>query len=298
MKLFRFLGLSVLGLGIVLGMSACDGPASEKLIPKPKFKKKVFKGDVKGQEFFTPQVDILFVVDDSGSMGTHQTNLANGIRTFVDNLDSNSLLEYHFGVITSSDDFSSTRNSGGGNLAGFPPFVDKNTPDGLLKLQENLMVGTSGDATEIFLDVIRMAHSPNLTQPGGRNSGFFRRNAYLAIIFLTDSDDQGNMSAQDLHRFLVDTKGGKEDLVLAYGAIIPRGDSCDRSGEPEPDRIMTFLSLAKGGDYFSLCDLNFGKRLAELANDIVGRVGKYFYLREIILRKSYFQFKTLIHNNS
>ncbi len=262
----------------------CDGPASEKLIPKPKFEKKVFKGEVRGQEF-RPQVDILFVVDDSGSMTQHQQNLSNGMSTFIQGLNTSSFLDYHFGVITTSLDYSSYNRSGGGALVGNPAYVDKNTPNGLEALRNNVLVGTGGDTTEIHFETIKLALSPLHTSSGGRNFGFFRPKAHLAIIFLTDTEDQGNKKngagPVQLYDFLLNLKGGNSDLILGYGAIVPPNTSADcRRDPPEPFRILEFLNLVEGGNYFSLCDPSFGTKLAMLANDIVDKVGRYFYLRE------------------
>lgn len=47
-----------------------------------------------------PQVDIIFVIDDSGSMREHQANLARNIDHFVEGFAKNSIIDPHIGVMT------------------------------------------------------------------------------------------------------------------------------------------------------------------------------------------------------
>lgn len=47
-----------------------------------------------------PMVDILFVIDDSGSMRAHQANLAKNINQFVDGFAKSSLIDFHIGVLS------------------------------------------------------------------------------------------------------------------------------------------------------------------------------------------------------
>ena len=46
-------------------------------------------------EFTAPKVDILFVIDDSGSMSTHQQSLANNVGRFVQQFFQGIQIDFH-----------------------------------------------------------------------------------------------------------------------------------------------------------------------------------------------------------
>lgn len=251
---------------------------SPKLVPVPPVK--LDKITVPGAEkySFNPKVDILFVVDDSGSMEGHQQNLIKNIESFTKGLASNQILDYHFGVLTSSlGEYNQGKKGGKGKLVGPPTVIDRQTPKGLDFLRENLHVGTKGSGTEMFFDPVKVALTPPLID--NENKGFYREDAHLAVIFITDSDDQSDdLEAQTYFQFLMDLKKGDAKKLLHYGAFIPRSNStCNRSGEPQPDRIEEAMLLL-GGKAFELCDPDFGQKLADIAVDLETRVGRVMYL--------------------
>src|SRR3954469_18675110 len=73
---------------------------------------------------YDPLVDILFVIDNSGSMGSHQANLAQNIGLFIDQIKKNVNLNFHIGVISTDMSDSYQR----GKLQGLPKFVSNTTP--------------------------------------------------------------------------------------------------------------------------------------------------------------------------
>lgn len=264
-------------IGVLCGLllvAACTPPTSKFLIPRPDPTQKVkdSHGDIK--LIFKPTVDILFVIDDSGSMGAHQLNLSANIDLFTNGLGKTQILDYHIGVTTT--DF---RGRLSGALKGSPLVVDKNTPDGLIRLRSNLLVGTSGDGTEsVFKPTIDALSEPNLS---GANKGFYRQDAYLALVYVTDAHDQSNMQASDVYNFLMNLKEWDRERIITYGVIVPSGeDNCDRDEDRTPITTEEFLHITKGIS-FSLCDPDFGKRLAEIGDDLVQKVGMFIPLKQI-----------------
>lgn len=270
----RKISQAILLLSLVAIGFACTPPASKFLIPRPdpagKVKDSV--GDIK--LIFKPTVDILFVVDDSGSMGGHQSNLATNIDLFTAGLGKTQILDYHIGVTTTDFSFSTS-----GVLRGFPTYVDKNTPDGLIRLRNNLVVGTSGPGTEsVFEPTIRALSEPNLSNS---NKGFYRPEAYLALVYVTDAVDQSDNQAGDLYNFLMNLKDWDREKIISYGVIIPVGEkNCDRDDGSEPIKIEEFLHMAKGIS-FSLCAPDYGQRLAGIGDDLVRRVGMFIPMKQI-----------------
>lgn len=157
-------------------------------------------------------IDILFVVDDSGSMIEEQTSLRNNFPAFINVLNTieGGLPDVHLGVI------STNAGTGGVNIGGCSTATAPNGDDG--NLQTNSCAGLqaayiedlknadgtrarnySGDLTSLFSCMANLgtagcgfeAHlnSVKLSLSPGKNPGFLRPNAYLAVIFITDEDD-------------------------------------------------------------------------------------------------------------
>ncbi len=172
-----------------------------------------------GEPEVCSKMDILFVIDDSGSMGEEQSNLGANFPEFVNVLDNymagEGILDYRIGVTTTGRTASYTIDP---NLEPLPipipipiPIptldVDDDGADGAL-LQDCGMterwldrddgnvanqfscvaaVGTSGPALEMPLLATQMALGDRMND--GTNSGFLREDSLLAVVILTDEDD-------------------------------------------------------------------------------------------------------------
>lgn len=227
-----------------------------------------------------PAVDILFVIDDSGSMGTHQKNLAANISGFVSQFLTNSSLDYHIGVITSSTDLGGgwTANKNG-ILIGNPAYIDNSTVNALSLLTQRMVVGTDGSGYERFFTPVQMAlTNPNLSGP---NKGFYRPNAYLALVFITDAEDQSSeLPTADFIDFLKDLKPGRPDKILSYGVIVPSAapsGSCERDDYLTPVRIEEYLT-AFNGQSFGLCDPAYGQKLSDMGKNLADKVSRLLLL--------------------
>lgn len=282
-ELFSGLRKKVVGVTGVLvfvatGLLACS-EESTKLLELPVAKKERVKNTGGNKVTFNRSVDVLFVVDDSGSMAGHQTNLATNIKEFTKGFLSNQILDFHIGVVTSTMETAWSTNpcyAFGGELFGCTKYVERLTPNGLAVLEKNLNPGINGSGTEEFFSPLRAALSPPLL--GGKNAGFYRPDAYLAVVFLTDSDDQSEESAQDIYKFMLNLKGGDAAKVITYGVYIPTNVStCPRSGEPAPVKLEALFKLTSAKT-LGLCDADYGTKLAALGDDLARRVGSVLYL--------------------
>lgn len=216
-----------------------------------------------------PRLDILFVVDNSYSMATHQINLATNVEKFTAEFSKSSFIDYHIGVITTD------KYRGGGKLVGDPRYVNKKTPNINSVLARNILVGTKGSSSEMVFDPVEMA----LTFPhlNGWNAGFFRPGATLALIFITDAEDQSTkLNETSFYQFLLGLKGGDASKVLAFGVIVPTNDplNCKRDEVSAPYRIESFLAALPNNmnNVVNLCDPDYGSRLASMAKSIVDEI--------------------------
>lgn len=233
--------------------------------PRPKETEKVNEKPKLENTFNNPKLDLLFVVDDSGSMGSHQINLSNNIDQFVTSIFANKLIDYNIGVITS------TKENNGALRGGF---ITKQTPSKELILKTNLLAGTGGSGTEHFFEPIKAALESSIA--GGINKGFYRPDAFLAIVFITDTGPSDRlMNSGQLFNYLVRLKSGDVNRVLSYGAIIPmeNPNNCPTDGEwrGAVGELFNFINLTKGS-YFDLCSPTFGRDLARIGEDLVERI--------------------------
>lgn len=264
--------------------------------PSTVYKKEALPPDAvltaRGGVKFDPSVDILFVIDNSGSMGSHQQTLSTNIDEFVKSMSYNALLDYRIAVITTDDTQSGVGGFGGlfFSAPGAPAVITPRTLNGLVHLKNNLNVGTSGSADERVCDPILMAlDKQNLS---GFNKGWRRKNSHLAIFVITDTEDKSKAySAKDCYDALVREVGGDSSRLLVYGAYIPHpytsGPPCSGEGEATV-KLDEFFQLtgASKGNVFSLCEPDYGKKMAAVGSAIRTKVGRYIYLDRVPILKS------------
>ncbi len=275
-----FLAVVILAT-LTLVILSCS-PKSPKNLVQPDFSKPTVTIGL-GQYSSIPSVDILFVVDNSGSMNSHQKTLSDNIDKFIDGFGKKATFDYHIGVITSD----MPRDAG--QLWGTPSFITSKTPDGLKVLKKNVMVGTNGHWNEEFYAPIFLALGPNLAK--STNAGFLRENALLVIFIITDTNDLGFSSygskmidGPGLWSELVKLKGGEENILI-YGVLNDKTETrCDAYGE-DPVNLREFLVLSKGIRY-DLCDPNFGARLAEASLVVQSRIPRTILLRQVPLENT------------
>ncbi len=183
------------------------------------------------------QVDVIIVVDDSGSMGPYQNTFSANIENIFSDFKD---LDTHFGVLTTStyDPLSA------GVFVG-----DSGTTTA--QLQENLAVGTQGYYIEKAFRSLVLALSPPLINK--QNKGFLRPGAPLVIVFITDEPEQSELTVND---FLVNLLILKGDLDITVYGYIPKSDDCGRDG---PNTKVPDLVNLLGGKTYSICDADWSK---------------------------------------
>lgn len=149
-------------------------------------------------------IDVLFVIDNSGSMAEEQANLAQNFPQFVSVLDASGL-DYRVGVTTTGRDYTwsmatpignipeSQDGGDNGNLLApaacnmTKKWIDKGDPDPAAAFACVANVGTGGPSEEMPLAAMRDAFEARIAD--GANAGFHRPDALLAVVILTDEDD-------------------------------------------------------------------------------------------------------------
>jgi hypothetical protein len=207
------------------------------------------------------RVDILWVIDNSASMGTYQQAVIHNADLFIQEfVAKQSLLDWKMGIV-STDDYDQ-------------PYVGFNTGDELNKHTVDPVakftaavrrLGTSGSGLEKPFLCAQKALNANPT--------FLRKNAILALIVVTDAPDQSNIPGDDMAKYLVTLKGGNQKQVVYYGVLGPEDWSCTSDGywNFAGSAYEVMRPLFTGKDY-PLCSPDFGKNLADLGKDLVKKI--------------------------
>lgn len=266
-----FISLMLLPLLVL----ACQAEPGSKKVPKRE-RKIIKNGNVQS---FNPKIDVLFIVDDSGSMSSHQTHFSANANIFIQEILKSQFIDYHIGVTTSSvtGTFSTGSKAPDGELMSYSGvnFVANTTKFGEEYLAQLLKVGTSGAGSEEFLSIPPLTFS-NLNI-NGVNKGFYRDDAQLAIFVITDAVDQSDVTSEHAIEFLVDLKGGDSRKIHYAAAIIDqvfdsscRHDSFSNKDAVKMKAVINFFQ--ERGSMFELCSKNYGESMAKVAKDIVKAV--------------------------
>ncbi len=210
-------------------------------------------------------VDILWVIDDSGSMTNERRTLVGNFDRFVQELLALQV-DFQMGVtsIVAAD---------GGRLRGTTKIISKLTPNPRSVFEFNTTFPASRSRWEQGLRMTQLAlSSPNL-DPGQPNVGMLRAKAALAIIVVTNEDDSSFGTTDYYARVFRGLKGkGNENLVSfsVIGGTIPNG--CTPAAEiglygsnASPAVRYAEVATKTGGIIGSICDASFEQTLIRIA---------------------------------
>lgn len=233
-----------LGLGALLGGLGCQGYTFEQKCPEG-----ITESQVTVPAAKPVPADILFVVDNSGSMADEQANLAANFEFFINQIQGSG--DYQIAIVTTDQSGSPPEKAGlieYTYLTSHPyqPAIGNNynsacydlpdiahgcfrgpNPDRRIirstqpaseqisDFQANVMVGSCGSGTETGLKSMRAALEQ--TGPSQCNSGFLRPDANLVVIFVSDEEDTDNTP---IGQYVQDLVGFKDPSKVRIAAIV------------------------------------------------------------------------------
>ncbi len=206
--------------------------------------------------------DLLWVIDNSGTMSEEQASLEAAYGDFMaELLDAD--IDFHIGVITTDVSDMDTA----GVMVGDPPVLDNDTEDLEDVFIDHADVGVDGSSDERGFDAVMLA----LSEPriSNENAGFLRDDATLNIIFISDEDDHSSASVSDFQSFLASLKGGNDYRVSALVGDIPYGcASLTGAADPAPK----YLEVAENteGVTQSICSDSYADMMARLVMILAG----------------------------
>lgn len=227
------------------------------------------------------KVDVLVVIDNSGSMGPEQQNMANRFSAFIDQLSG---LDWQIGIITT--DVSSNAAKKDGRFLEFSGLSGKFIIDSSMNLTsaKNAFAATiqrpysegSGYEQGIAASYRAIERSQIVdNQINLPNVAFFRPGSALAIIVVTDANETNSSGTQlrnipeNLVNLVHTTFPGKP--FAFHSIIVKSGDiNClNQSGNEGYGTAYEQASALTGGIVGSVCELNYTTQLSSMGKAVV-----------------------------
>ena len=213
------------------------------------------------------EVDILLVVDNSGSMQDEQDELSVGFESFVEFFDLADV-DYHIGVTTT--DMSATGEQGTLVDNAGPHVIHRDTDDPAEAFHDNVQVGVVGWGFEKGLSAAAHALSEEMNE--GDNEGFLRDDALLSVIFVSDEEDSSSHPVNDYINYFYGLKDSRERDVFNASALVgldpetlePANCSSGLFGSAAAGRRYHDVALQTGGVVASICESDFSQVITEM----------------------------------
>jgi hypothetical protein len=199
--------------------------------------------------------DVLWVVDNSCSMGDEQGYLADDFGYFYSVLNGAGV-DYRIATVTTDND----------DFQGSTKVIDPYTPNGAAVFSSNCTVGTGGSGTERGLQYGYSALTQAINNQSP-NQGFWRQDAGLRVVYVSDEPDQSG----DWGTYLSYYQGLKADpsTVILSAICGTNGfvaQSCSGpGGSASPGSGYVDVANSTGGVLGSICDSDWSTVLTNLA---------------------------------
>ncbi|MBL7715407.1 MAG: VWA domain-containing protein [Bdellovibrionales bacterium] len=236
------LHFTVSSLAFFLGFAQIQALAAPTFVPVQDCKETVVPG---AKKYFScpletrttgKEVEILWIIDDSGSMDPHQQALAKLSNSFLTDL-TQAGASWRMGILTT-------------DIARVPEIgfkrelstAQKSLPADFAK--EIKRIGTSGDAMERAFDSLDKHATAFFKDPA----------AHHVVILISDAENQASILPRDMIQVLTQATGGQTQVfaLLAANDLTP---SCANEGWNFRGSRMESMIQALQGKVYDLCDM-------------------------------------------
>lgn len=212
---------------------------------------------------YDDKIDVLWVVDNSGSMSESVGKVATSFDDFMDVFLTLGL-DYHLGVVTTDMD----NPAQSGKLQGSPVYIDATHTDPKGWFTATANQGFSGSGDERGFEAAQAA----LTDPlaSGANAGFLRTDTSVAVIVISDENDSSFTSAASFTGWFETLRADTDQTT--FNAIV--GDDflgCFGSGI-EASGGDKYIDAADSTDgvFVSICSADYKAALTNLSQSSAG----------------------------
>ena len=254
-----------------------------------------------------PKVDVLWVVDDSGSMAPFQTLLANNFPQFFtsSNVDA---ADYHIATTTTlttgascvpdlsnptatpscpDDEMSGHYTACSGN----DRYITPSTGNPAAEFGCNVRVSEAGNvnpsrsASDSAEGGLRAAYNfltaPKITD-AAINGGFLRDDAKLHVIMVSDEPEQSKGPIDLYVDFFKNLKGFRNSSLVAVSTIGTDPGGCtmsDGTAIPDPGTRYSDVTAELNGRFQSICEDDWSGMMGQLGLDSIGLQVEFFLSR-------------------
>jgi hypothetical protein len=226
-------------------------------------------------------VDILFVIDNSGSMSGNQTNLKNNFDDFIA-VFGVAGVDYHIALITTDD------------AAFVGSIITPADADPITEFNNQVdSIGNSGSAYEKGLWYSYVSTDTGGDAAPGSSTGFFRSAAKLVIVYVSDEPDFSHstaggggstaMGTADYTTHLLSLKSST-DLIAAHAVAGDYPSGCSTNGGAQFGDGYYDVVNDLGGAFMSICADDWSVTMDTLARDSMAIVS--FPLSDIPIEDS------------
>jgi len=213
------------------------------------------------------EVDILWLIDNSSSMGEEQAGIAENLEVFLEYF-LGSGLDYHIGVI--STDMDDPWHRGRLQEKRGLKWIDKNTEDAFGVMSEMTLLGVGGSGDEKGRDPIWRSLEVLGEQ---ENAGFYRASAGFHVVAISDEEDSSvEISEPEFVAWMKSLKATPSDV--SFSSIVSPFPVCPGANDPGVEYIR--YTEAIGGTYWPICDDDWAAVLDILGLQASGMVREFF----------------------
>ena len=291
MKKYGWLFAFTLLLNVILSFSCRQSFLIEPVPPEIETPQKTPRGVV---DVRPVKVDILWVIDNTPSMGIYQDKVKENARDFIEALSDSSEIDWKMGLISTSVYNAAVQPSFNGEVEGEPylgfetPF-DFTHPIPSIAFREAVsLLGLSGNVIErSFYPVLNTLR---------RYPNFLRDDAFFVLFIVTDAPEQSvvphqfvvsnyndKVSMGTRFRYVVtpedfmdqiDRLKGSRERTAIYGAFAFKDFGCRPSVENASYQGSRYQKVirASGGVAFSACAEDFGEKFVQIVEDIKRKI--------------------------
>jgi hypothetical protein len=224
-----------------------------------------------------PSVDVLWVIDDSCSMSEEQSALTANFSAFMSYF-TDSGLDYHVGVTSMDMDGTAPGRQGKLRMDGGTSYIDTSydaaSAIASFTNRANMCQGTScmGSGTERGIDATWGAL---VTHVNGVNNGFYRQDAALSVIVISDEDDYSYLV--NMFEFISWLQNLKLDGdMVSFSSIVGPQPLAGCTAAYEPGARYLQVTQAVGGIEWSICASDWSQMLTELGLQAAGLKREFF----------------------
>jgi hypothetical protein len=222
-----------------------------------------------------PAVDVLWVVDNSGSMEEEQRALRDNFGSFMQYF-TDSGMDYHVGVVSTDMDNGQERGKLIVDSSRTSRYIDSSlgADAALESFADRALLGINGSGTERGKDAALTALT---TERYATNDGFYRDDASLSIVVISDERDYSDVSVNEFVNWIRTLKTD-EDYTVSFSSIVgPDRDTCGTAAE----RGTGYLEVTSqvGGITWPICTDDWSEVLTELGLRAAGLKQEFFLSR-------------------